>query len=116
MTNIFLWAVQYAKRHTHFHTIRRPKWSLKKKKKKEEEKSDPDGKLRKKKIETEAITMYKDTKSELTQRLDTLSSRGRWVKDTLSISCFLEYDDIDNVVLGKALCVGILFLFRNTVS
>ncbi|XP_064115008.1 uncharacterized protein LOC135221120 isoform X2 [Macrobrachium nipponense] len=55
----------------------RPKWSLKKKKKAEEKAADPDGKIRRKKVEAEAITLYNSTKMELTQRLDSLSSRGR---------------------------------------
>ncbi|XP_069979796.1 uncharacterized protein [Penaeus vannamei] len=56
----------------------RPKWRRKSlRKKKAEESSDPDGKLRKKRVEAEALQLYKNTRDELTQRLEHLSSRGR---------------------------------------
>ncbi|XP_068228673.1 uncharacterized protein [Palaemon carinicauda] len=76
----------------------RPKWSLKKKKK-AEEKADPDGKLRRKKMEAEAITLYNSTKMELTQRLDSLSSRGRVLTpyEARSLVALLYSEDKDIV-------------------
>ncbi|XP_066955708.1 uncharacterized protein [Macrobrachium rosenbergii] len=76
----------------------RPKWSLKKKKK-AEEKADPDGKIRRKKIEAEAITLYNSTKMELTQRLDSLSSRGRVLTpyEAKSLVALLYSEDKDIV-------------------
>ncbi|XP_042206960.1 uncharacterized protein LOC121855860 isoform X2 [Homarus americanus] len=56
----------------------RPKWVRRSlRKKKTEQNNDPDGKMRQRRVEEEAMQLYNSTKPELTQRLDTLSSRGR---------------------------------------
>ncbi|XP_071531539.1 uncharacterized protein [Panulirus ornatus] len=56
----------------------RPKWVRKSlRKKKAEENKDPDGKAREKRVEEEALQLYNSTRTELTDRLDSLSSRGR---------------------------------------
>ncbi|KAK7073235.1 Armadillo-like [Halocaridina rubra] len=81
----------------------RPKWSLKKKKKAAEKREDPDGKIRCKEVEAEAVTLYRNTKSELTERLDSLSNRGRILTPYEAKSLVALLYSEDKTLINKSL-------------
>lgn len=94
-------------------TSNRPKWRRKSlRKKKAEESSDPDGKLRKKRVEAEALQLYKNTRDELTQRLEHLSSRGRYVPNIQ----FLLLITVERCVFSLRVCYRCLILKTESSS